>query len=273
MPRAVHVADARLAEPVRDDPRARRSRDRRARTARRCSTPRLPRGSAARTRSSIPFLEQGLDRGAAADRRPRASCSRELRSCRSTRRDRSTRETLATAGTIAAAGGARDRQRPAATSSRSSSPRRCSSRCSRASRPAVAGPRRRRGVRVGGPGRRRRRRLRLPRARRRAARRRARRRDRPRHRRDRRHGDGEVRVPVARPRASEPSEFLAHANDVVVGEIEPGQVHHDGVRRRRPGRDRVECASAGHPRPRVDRARTARVECSTCGGLALGIDA
>ena len=70
---------------------------------------------------------------------------------------------------------------------------------------------------------------------------------------------------------SEPSEFLAHANDVVVGEIAVGKfitmayvtVAADGE---------LLCASAGHPEPRVVRA-DGTVEGLACGGLALGIDA
>jgi serine phosphatase RsbU (regulator of sigma subunit) len=67
----------------------------------------------------------------------------------------------------------------------------------------------------------------------------------------------------------EPSEFLAHANDVVVREIATGKfitmayvtVDGDG---------RVLCASAGHPEPRVVSADGA-VSALACGGLALGI--
>ena len=65
----------------------------------------------------------------------------------------------------------------------------------------AARPRARRRLRVRRPRRGRRRRLRLPHARRRPARRRPRRRHGPRRRRDRGHGDGEVRLPLARPRA------------------------------------------------------------------------
>jgi len=70
---------------------------------------------------------------------------------------------------------------------------------------------------------------------------------------------------------SEPSAFLAYANDVVVGEIAVGKfitmayvtVAPDGE---------VLCASAGHPEPRVVLPGGA-VEALSCGGLALGIDA
>jgi serine phosphatase RsbU (regulator of sigma subunit) len=70
---------------------------------------------------------------------------------------------------------------------------------------------------------------------------------------------------------AEPSEFLAHANEVVVGEIAVGKfitmayvtVDADGE---------VLCASAGHPEPRL-LLPGGRVEGLACGGLALGIDA
>jgi len=69
----------------------------------------------------------------------------------------------------------------------------------------------------------------------------------------------------------EPGAFLAHANDVVVDEIAVGKfitmayltVAADGE---------VLCASAGHPEPRLVRA-DGTVAPLTCGGLALGIDA
>ena len=70
---------------------------------------------------------------------------------------------------------------------------------------------------------------------------------------------------------SEPSQFLAHANDVVVGEIAVGKfitmvylaVDPNGT---------VVCASAGHPEPRRVLA-DGTVEPLSCGGLALGVDA
>jgi sigma-B regulation protein RsbU (phosphoserine phosphatase) len=70
---------------------------------------------------------------------------------------------------------------------------------------------------------------------------------------------------------SEPSEFLAAANEVVVDEIAAGKfitmvyltVAPDGALR---------CASAGHPAPRLV-AHGGGVEAIACGGLALGIDA
>jgi serine phosphatase RsbU (regulator of sigma subunit) len=70
---------------------------------------------------------------------------------------------------------------------------------------------------------------------------------------------------------SEPSDFLAHANEVVVGEIAVGKfitmayltVDPDGE---------VLCASAGHPEPRLVQP-DGTVTGLVCGGLALGIDA
>src|SRR6185437_5561689 len=69
---------------------------------------------------------------------------------------------------------------------------------------------------------------------------------------------------------SAPSDFLAHANDVVVDEIAAGKfitmvyltVDPDGT---------VVCASAGHPEPRLV-LPDGRVEALACGGLTLGID-
>jgi serine phosphatase RsbU (regulator of sigma subunit) len=70
---------------------------------------------------------------------------------------------------------------------------------------------------------------------------------------------------------SDPSAFLAAANEVVVGEIAIGKfitmvyltVESNGE---------VLCASAGHPEPRLVAAGGA-VTGLACGGLALGIDA
>jgi serine phosphatase RsbU (regulator of sigma subunit) len=67
----------------------------------------------------------------------------------------------------------------------------------------------------------------------------------------------------------DPGEFLAHANEVVVREIAPGKfitmaalvISTDG---------KVEVASAGHPEPRLVHP-DGRVEPLACGGLALGI--
>ena len=69
----------------------------------------------------------------------------------------------------------------------------------------------------------------------------------------------------------EPSDFLAHANDVVVGEIAVGKFITMAYLVIDP-RGTVECASAGHPEPRLVFA-DGRVERLQCGGLALGIDA
>ena len=68
----------------------------------------------------------------------------------------------------------------------------------------------------------------------------------------------------------EPSAFLAHANDVVVGEIAVGKfitMVHVTI----DPTGQVACASAGHPEPRVVLA-DATVETLACRGLALGID-
>jgi serine phosphatase RsbU (regulator of sigma subunit) len=67
----------------------------------------------------------------------------------------------------------------------------------------------------------------------------------------------------------DPGEFLARANEVVVREIAPGKfitmaalaAGSDGT---------VDCASAGHPMPRLVRA-DGTVEPVRCGGVALGI--
>jgi serine phosphatase RsbU (regulator of sigma subunit) len=69
----------------------------------------------------------------------------------------------------------------------------------------------------------------------------------------------------------EPSEFLAHANDVVVGEIAVGKFITMAYVTVDPAGS-VLCASAGHPEPRLVRADGA-VTGLACGGLALGIDA
>jgi serine phosphatase RsbU (regulator of sigma subunit) len=70
---------------------------------------------------------------------------------------------------------------------------------------------------------------------------------------------------------SEPSEFLAHANDVVVGEIAVGKFITMAYLTIDP-RGEVLCASAGHPEPRVV-SPDGRVAGLSAGGLALGIDA
>jgi serine phosphatase RsbU (regulator of sigma subunit) len=70
---------------------------------------------------------------------------------------------------------------------------------------------------------------------------------------------------------SEPSEFLAHANDVVVGEIAVGKFITMAYLTIDPGGE-VLCASAGHPEPRLV-GPDGRVAGLPAGGLALGIDA
>jgi serine phosphatase RsbU (regulator of sigma subunit) len=69
----------------------------------------------------------------------------------------------------------------------------------------------------------------------------------------------------------EPSDFLAHANDVVVGEIAVGKFITMAYLTVDPAGD-VRCASAGHPEPRLVGA-DGGVAALVCGGLALGIDA
>ena len=70
----------------------------------------------------------------------------------------------------------------------------------------------------------------------------------------------------------EPHDFLAHANEVIAGEIDPGKfitmVYVDA----RSARASSRCASAGHPPPRLI-LPDGRVEAIACRGLALGIDA
>src|SRR5581483_11276837 len=67
----------------------------------------------------------------------------------------------------------------------------------------------------------------------------------------------------------EPSDFLAYANEVVVGEIATGKFITMGFVTADPS-GRLLCASAGHPEPRlVDPG--GHVEVLRCGGLALGI--
>jgi serine phosphatase RsbU (regulator of sigma subunit) len=67
----------------------------------------------------------------------------------------------------------------------------------------------------------------------------------------------------------EPADFLAHANEVVVREIAPGKfITMASVLAAADGT--VECASAGHPMPRLVRT-DGSVEPVRCGGLALGI--
>jgi len=70
---------------------------------------------------------------------------------------------------------------------------------------------------------------------------------------------------------SEPSDFLAHANEVVVGEIAVGKFITMAYLTIDP-RGEVLCASAGHPVPRLVHP-DGTVTGLECGGLALGIDA
>jgi serine phosphatase RsbU (regulator of sigma subunit) len=70
---------------------------------------------------------------------------------------------------------------------------------------------------------------------------------------------------------SEPSAFLAAANEVVVGEIAIGKFITMAYVTIDPGGE-VLCASAGHPEPRLV-APDGTVTGLACGGLALGIDA
>jgi serine phosphatase RsbU (regulator of sigma subunit) len=70
---------------------------------------------------------------------------------------------------------------------------------------------------------------------------------------------------------SEPSAFLAAANEVVVGEIAIGKFITMAYVTIDPGGE-VLCASAGHPEPRLV-TPDGTVTGLTCGGLALGIDA
>jgi len=67
----------------------------------------------------------------------------------------------------------------------------------------------------------------------------------------------------------DPAALLAHANDVVVGEIAPGKFITMTALVVDPAGD-VRCASAGHPEPRLLAADGTVVPLS-CGGLALGI--
>jgi serine phosphatase RsbU (regulator of sigma subunit) len=70
---------------------------------------------------------------------------------------------------------------------------------------------------------------------------------------------------------SDPSEFLAHANEVVVGEIAVGKFITMTYLTVDP-RGEVACASAGHPAPRLV-FPDGRVEALECRGVALGVDA
>ena len=200
-PRAVHVADTRLAASRAHDPRAAAA----ASAAASQEPLLLDVASATRLGGAHALLVPFLEKGSTAALLPIAAAGELLAELtivsldpaepidRRDARDRARRSR---------AGRARDRQRTALPAAEGSSPRRCSARCCRASGPTCRASRSGTRLRVGRAGRRRRRRLRLPGAARRPAGGRARRRHRARDRRDRRHGDGEVRLPVARTRAS-----------------------------------------------------------------------
>jgi serine phosphatase RsbU (regulator of sigma subunit) len=68
----------------------------------------------------------------------------------------------------------------------------------------------------------------------------------------------------------EPPDFLAHANEVVVGEIAVGKFITMAYLTVDPAGE-VRCASAGHPEPRVV-LPDGTVTGLACGGIALGID-
>ena len=138
--------------------------------------------------------------------------------------------------------------------------------------PRAARPRARRRLRVVRPRRRRRRRLRLPHARGRPPRGRARRRDGARDRRDGGHGDGEVRLPLARARAPRAGRLPRGRERGRRRRDRAGQVHHDGrgrdrrrarrgrVRERRPSRA---AARAAGRHGRADRRRAGSRSAST----------
>ena len=71
---------------------------------------------------------------------------------------------------------------------------------------------------------------------------------------------------------SEPSDFLAHANDVVVDEIASGKFITMAYLDCRPGRARARARAPVTRRP-ASIHPDGRVEPLECGGLALGIDA
>ena len=68
-----------------------------------------------------------------------------------------------------------------------------------------------------------------------------------------------------------PGEFLAAANDVVVDEIAPGKFITMVYLLVDPGTGELQCASAGHPPPRVVRV-DGTIDGLAASGLALGID-
>jgi serine phosphatase RsbU (regulator of sigma subunit) len=69
----------------------------------------------------------------------------------------------------------------------------------------------------------------------------------------------------------DPADFLAHANEVIAGEIASGKFITMAYHALHPS-GRLACASAGHPVPRLLK-RDGAVEPLPCGGMALGIDA
>ena len=123
-----------------------------------------------------------------------------------------------------------------------------------------AGARGRRRLRVLGARGGRRRRVRLRRGRRRATRSRARRRHRSRDRRGGRHGDGEVRLPLAGAGARRAGRLPRRCQRRRLRRDRAGQVHHDALPRRRPGarRGRVRLRWASEPSARTHGGRGAR---------------
>ncbi|HEY6031481.1 MAG TPA: GAF domain-containing SpoIIE family protein phosphatase, partial [Gaiellaceae bacterium] len=69
----------------------------------------------------------------------------------------------------------------------------------------------------------------------------------------------------------EPADFLAHANDVIVDEIQVGKFITMAYVAADPARGEVRCASAGHPEPRLVLA-DGTVEAIRAPGIALGIE-
>ncbi|HET8607858.1 MAG TPA: SpoIIE family protein phosphatase [Gaiellaceae bacterium] len=69
----------------------------------------------------------------------------------------------------------------------------------------------------------------------------------------------------------EPADFLAHANEVVVGEIQVGKFITMAYLAADPARDEARCASAGHPEPRL-LLPDGSVEAIRAPGIALGIE-
>ena len=225
-PRAVHVADTRLAGAVRtilERPQRRPSRSQEPLL--------LDVASATRLGGAHALLTPFLEKGSTAALLPITAAGELLAELTILSLDPAEpidADTLATARTIAqqaalAIDNARLYQQQkqfAETMQQSLLP---------SERPDVPGLEVGDGLRVGGAGRRRRRRLRLHGAPRRPAGGRARRRHRARDRRDRRHGDGEVRLPVARTRASRAVGLPGACERRRRGRDRRRQVHHDGV--------------------------------------------